>query len=60
VSCKTNVIDDVSTLLAATGPVDASNGLKQIVSNHLAVEVHDLFDRRIEAGNEHVVHNQNR
>ena len=60
VPCDADVIDDVSALFAAAGPVDAGDGLKQIMSHHLVIKIHDLLDRRIESGDEHVVHDQNR
>jgi hypothetical protein len=55
---QSDVVHDVTTGLPLGDPVDSCDGLQQIVVFHLLVDVHHLLDGRIEAGQEHVAHDQ--
>ena len=55
-----DVIHDVAALLAMLDPVGAGNGLQEGVLTQLLVDVHHLFDGRIEPRQQHVAHDQER
>ena len=57
---QTDVIHDVSTSLSFGDSVYSGDGLQEVVIFHLLVDVHDLFNRCIEAGEQHVAHDQER
>ena len=51
-----DIIDDEALVLGRAGDaVDARNRLEQAVRDDDLVEVHDLLDGRVEAGQQHVV-----
>ena len=55
---QADVIDDEPALLALRHAVHPRDGLEQVVLLQLLVDVHDLLDRRIEAGQQHVADDQ--
>ena len=55
---EADVIHDVASALSPGNPVHTSNGLQQVVILHLLVDVHNLLDGGIKAGQEHVAHDQ--
>ncbi|MNL15014.1 hypothetical protein D3C87_1359770 [compost metagenome] len=55
---QADVVDDEASLLALRHPVHAGDGLEQIMLLEPLVDVHDLFDRRVEAGQQHVTDHQ--
>src|SRR5262249_40302053 len=60
VTSDANVIDNKTLVLAdAAHPVHARDRLEQSVVDNDLVQVHNLFDRGVKAGEEHVVDNDN-
>ena len=52
-----DVIDDKALVLGvAADPVHAGDGLEEAVGDDDLVEIHHLLHRRVEAGQQHVVH----
>ena len=54
------VVDDVADVLARGGAVDARDRLQQLRLLDRAVQVEDLLDRGVEAGQQHRLHDQER
>ena len=56
----TVVVDDDSGTLAKTSAVDARDGLQQLRFLDRTVEVHDTLDLRVETGQQHRLHDEER
>ena len=54
------VVDDVADVLARRGAIDPRDGLEQLRLLDRAVQVEDLLDRCVEAGEQHRLHDQER
>ena len=55
------VVDDEAVgLLVPEGAVHAGDGLQQPMLLQRLIEIHDLLDRRVETGQQHVAHDQDR
>jgi hypothetical protein len=51
---ETDVVDEETATFIFGDAVYAGDGLKEVVLAEFFIEIHDLLDRRIEAGEEHV------
>ena len=52
-----DVIDDQAARLILEHPIDAGNGLHQIMARHRLVHIHRVHGRHIKAGQPHIAHN---
>ena len=55
---EADVVDDEAALFVLRHPVDAGDGLQQVVLAQPLVEIHHLLHRRVETGQQHVADDQ--
>ncbi len=55
---QADVVDDEAALFAFRHAIHPRDGLQQVVLLEFLVDVHDLLDRRVETGQQHVADDQ--